>query len=362
MRVPSSRARGRRALAWGAATFLALQLTAGVLLDYRWPEVRFPFFYETAARPDLFAVPPSIVCLGSSRFGCLLDEMEVTRVVRQLTGDPAVQAFNASVGAGDLVVSEKMLERLLARGLQPRYALVELSPESVNHLNRWLTLHVGRQLRWDEVPGYFVEVTRTGNLMRLAGTRLLPLHVYRNQIRGYFVGHTRDWYEELIRGQAAHRPRQGDEGLPTTPTDWAKLVADGLGAGTAVAGADTTRDLAGLRRELDAYRPGGNSAAALERLLRRCRAHGVEPILLAVPLASAHRGEYDGAVEARFQEYMLRVTRTYGCRFLDYRATLPDHFFLDHHHATPQAKLVFSRKVGLEVLAPAWDAARRAGL
>jgi hypothetical protein len=359
-RLRQRRQRGRRVLAWGLTSFLLLQLTASVLLDYAWPQVRFPFFWEQTTRPDAFAVPPTIVSFGSSRSGCLLDEDEITLVVRQLTRDPAVQFFSAATPAGDPIVADRMLDQLLARGLKPRCAVIEFCPESVNHRNNWLTLHVGRQLRWDEVPSYLGEVTITGNLLRLVGTRFLPLYAFRDQIRQHVAGRSSDWYEAFLHGPGA-ASRQVLTGDLTGPAaDWGQLIRDSLRNTKPDPNRTTTQGLNDVRRELRQYRPGGNSAAALERMLRRCRAQGIEPLLVAVPLPSGHRGCYEPAIEADFQAYVRDLTSAYQCRFLDYRAALPDHFFIDHHHASPEGKQVFSRQLGLEVLAPFWTEQARA--
>src|SRR5688572_21063637 len=60
------RQRARRQLFWAAGVFVLVQQVACLLLDYRWPEVRFPWAHERfhAAGGD---VKPDIVYLGSSR-------------------------------------------------------------------------------------------------------------------------------------------------------------------------------------------------------------------------------------------------------------------------------------------------------
>src|SRR5262249_47939806 len=61
-----------------------------------------------------------------------------------------------------------------------------------------------------------------------------------------------------------------------------------------------------VKRELRDYQPGGNTVAALERLLSRCREDGVEVILYTPPLASTHRACYTPEIEQRFQECLGR--------------------------------------------------------
>src|SRR5262245_36244338 len=103
-----------------ALVFVAAQALAGFLFDRVWPEVRFPFLHRRLARLDDLPAQPDVVCLGSSRFGACLLEGDMTRALRDATGDANVFVFNASVPAGDLVASEHVLSRLLERGVRPR--------------------------------------------------------------------------------------------------------------------------------------------------------------------------------------------------------------------------------------------------
>ena len=120
--------RGRRVLLWAVSAFIAVQLAASVLLDYAFPQIRFPKFYEQVARAEAFPSPPNIVFLGSSRTEVVLQEVESTLVIRELTGDPQVRCCNTYVPAGDLIVAERVLLQLLQHGVRPRYAVIEGLP------------------------------------------------------------------------------------------------------------------------------------------------------------------------------------------------------------------------------------------
>ena len=91
-----------------------------------------------------------------------------------------------------------------------------------------------------------------------------------------------------------------------------------------------------------------------KRFLRRCRANGIEPILLSVPLSSAHRAQYTPEIESAFQGHVAAIAQKYSCRYCDYRTAVPDRLFIDHHHAGPEGAAMFSRQFAREVLAPAW--------
>jgi hypothetical protein len=310
-----------------AAAFAAIQLAAGIALDYGWPEVRFPVFYQSLARLDELPRLPNVVLLGSSRTGHLLSETEINHVMRDMTGDPNVECYNACVLGGDVVVAERMFRLLLARGVMPRQVLIEVTPEQVCRRNGWLRQYHFMLLRWDDVPGYLTELVRTHDLPRFVGMRCLPLFYYRDPLR-----------KEIAR----HLPRSADQ------------APQGSAAPPVQPGRTTMREIRDLPRWFRDYAIGGNAAAALERLLALCRARGIEPILYSPPLSSAHRGFYTAQIESAFGAYLADVTHRYRCRYVDYRTLLDDTSFIDHHHAGPEAMVPFSRKVALEVLAPPW--------
>jgi hypothetical protein len=354
--------RGLTVLLWAFAAFAGVQLASSALLDYLWPQVRFPKLYEQVSRIDSFTPPASVVFLGSSRTGCLIHEVEATRAVRELTGDPAVQCYNAAVPAGDLIVSERVLRVLIARGARPRYAVVEVCPEGVNQRNAWLSMYVGWVLCWDDVPAYFKDLALTGNLVRFAGTRIIPLHVYRDQIRQQLAARAYAWWESGPPATNAVAPtaelHATGAAMDVAAAKWQQLVAESAHDAPIDRNRTTTVGLANVVRSVSRYRPGGNSAAALDRLLTLCRAHSIEPVLLTVPLSTAHRQCYTSEIEASFQAFLAAITHKHGCRYVDCRASLPDHCFIDHHHAAPDGGQLFSRKFALEVLAPIWQQPR----
>jgi hypothetical protein len=320
--------RGRTVLLCGVVVFVALQFAASVALDYGWPQVRYPVFYQSLGRLDSWPRSPNVVLLGSSRTGHLLNEAEVNRALRDATGDPAVECYNACVLGGDVVVAERMFHQLLGRGVAPRALLIEVTPEEVCRRNGWLRQYHFMLLRWDDVPGYLAELGRTHDLPRFIGMRCAPLYYFRDPLRKEIGRHFAALHEAPPAeqtGQPAHVPER-----------------------------TTMRDIHDLPRWFRDYAVGGNSAAALERLLGQCRARGIEAILYSPPLSSAHRGFYTSEIESAFQAYMAAVTQEYGCRYVDYRTLLADTYFIDHHHCGPEAMPLFSRKVALEVLAPAW--------
>ncbi len=352
MTLRSQRSPRGRAVLLGALTiFAGVQLSASVLLDYAWPQVRYPNYHEVLARLDTTAPAPNVIFLGSSRTMCLLNDGRISELVRAQTGDATVQCFNGGVATADPIVYERFLQDLLKRGARPRYLLIEVLPEGVNQRIGWLCTYSLQFLRWGETPAYLQDLIVTNNMLRFVGTRLTPLYMYRDQIRHQVAEEAAEWYEG--RRAAALPPSSGP--APRKIELFQKSLAAQLRANHIDPIQATRADIDVVRRFVRDYRPGGNAAAALERLLATCQAHGIQPILLGVPLSGAHREIYTPEIEAAFQAYIAEVERKYSCRFLDYRAALPDTVFLDHHHANIEGGERFSERIAVEVLAPLWS-------
>jgi hypothetical protein len=342
---------------WATLAFFATQFTAGIALDYTWPQVRFRKFFDQVARVDSLPTAPTVVCLGSSRFGCGLDEAEMTLQLRELTGDATAQVFNAACPASDLVVAERMLGHLLDRGVRPQAVVIEVCPEWLNRRNGWLHLHVARSLRWDDAPSYLWELAATSNLPRFATTRLVPLYAFRAKIRDAVREAVFGWdpEAETASSYAGWLVQRGPLPEPVhagAGEKWQRMVTEALEERPTGLYVATTVGLEETRRFLQCYRPGGNAVATLDRMLSRCRAEGIEPILLGIPLTSAHRACYSPEVLASYRGCVSRLTRRYDCRFADFLDALPDRQFLDHHHASAAGRRVLGRKLGIEILAP----------
>jgi hypothetical protein len=344
--------RGRAILAWGIGVFVGVQLMASVVVDYRWFRWRYPMYQEQNSRYEAITPPPNIIFLGSSRTGCIVNDTEVTKVLRDLTGDSSVRSFNSALGWGDPIVCERVLHHLIERGARPRFVVVECCPEGVNQRTSWLTGYVTWLLRWDDLPEFGRELLVSGNMVRFAGGHFLPLYVYRDPIRRKLRADAKAWYE----GGDMTTPVATTEPAPTapgSPEKWQRAIADTLRQAQAAPPAPTAVPEI-YRRGFNGYRPGGNSAVRLERLIGECRAHGIEPIILSVPLSQPHREQYTPEIEAAFQAYIGEVTRKYSCHYVDFRDRLPDKCFSDHHHGTSAGSLAFSRMFAMEVLAPLW--------
>jgi hypothetical protein len=344
--------RGRVALLTALGVFAAVQLTASVLFDYRWPQLRFPAYHAQLARLDSVA-SPTVVFLGSSRSACGLDEALINREAQAATGDGTLCCFNAAVPAGDPILCERVLRDLLDRGVRPRIAVIEIAPEGVNHRNGWLGRYVLQFPCWHDTPAHLKDLILTGTALRFAGTRFVPLYVYREILRHQLGMLIEDCCNGCWPGTGP-RP-EGEYGFtPGTARNAQKTLAGYHRSLKRDAAMITMLDIDDAQRSVRDYRPGGNTAAALDRLLSRCRANGIEPVLVTPPLSSAHRLLYASAIETAFRAHLESLCHKHGCRYFDYRDALPDETFLDHHHVGIEGSEQFSRRFAAEVLVPMW--------
>ncbi len=340
--------RGRAALLGAGAVVVLAQLVAGLWLDRRGMAVRFPQAAAVLAEAPRDGRGPDVLLLGSSRF-MTLSGREATALLRREHPDAGPHAvYNAAVTAGDAIAQDYVLERLLRQGTRPRLAIVEVSPDTVNAFNEWMGTHVYRQLTWADMPAYFLDVCRSGELRKLTATRLAPLYAHR-------YGLLREASGVLTRpapSPAAFRPIDPP---PDGPLPWdfsAEVCCPPLSAAEREAHAAQGRLSA---RRFRHYHVGGATAAALERVIRRCRESGTEVVLVGVPNESAFVRNYTPAVDAEYRTYVGRLTRDYQCRFVDFRAAVPDDFFADVCHLNPAGADYFTRKLTREVIAPWWE-------
>lgn len=353
------RRRGKTACCWAAGAFLAIQLTASLVLDYVWPAARFPYAANVLRQAAPGRPMPEVVLFGSSRVaGGLRARALGEELQAELGLERPPTVLNAGLPAGDLISADYMLAQLLRQGVRPSLAVIEVNPETLNRYNEWLFFHVRRQLCWDDVPAYLRDVCRAKQGRRLLAARLAPLSVHRGNIRRACL----EWLDpRLVESipldawsQPAEQPDAKPAARPSRPLTWAAVLERYGEEPTAQQRHGTLAGLEQPYRWLRHYRIGGASGAALERILRRCRDHGITPVLVGVPVTLAHRQAYTPPIEAAYLQHMQEIARRHGCVFVDCRARLPDAFFLDNHHLLAEGGWYFTRLLTREVLAPAW--------
>jgi hypothetical protein len=262
---------------------------------------------------------------------------------------------NAFVPWGDPIAEDYVLERLLAQGNRPRLAVVEVGPDTIDQCNIGFGLHCHRQIVWSDTPTYFVDICRSGELRKLVATRLVPLYAHRRELlhqAGLVVA-------EYL---APPSPPSGPPDLGLSdgrPASWDSLLQlslPPLGPDKVQRWQQDSRD---QRKRFRAYRPGGTTTAAMERLLQRCREYGIEVVLVESPVTTYFRANYTPEVDAAYRAYLGPLARQFGCRFIDYREAVPDEAFGDLVHLNAAGGRYFTCRLTRDVLSP-WLSERRA--
>ena len=355
-RMHRTPAHARRALLWTAGLYIALQLTFSLLLDYRWPFLRFP---SARVRLDELAksqIKPDIVLLGSSRFEAGINPAEIAwQLDRQCSLDQPVGVFKGAISCGDPIVFEFLFNCLMEASYHPKLLVLEISPETLNRTNQWLGMHVRRQLRWGDVPRYFLDICRSDQAMRWLGERINPVFIHREELWHNAAGVVEQSSDQSAAGLASWaiastKPGNafggdalsiGDPLLPAAP-----LLSPEFAA-ISQCGACLPQ------KWLRHYRISGSASAdALERVLRKCHEQGIEVLLVGVPVTQPHRATYTADIDREYFAYVATLTDKFGCRFVDYRDRLPDSLFTDNHHLSPVGGFSFSRLLAFEQLAP----------
>lgn len=343
--------RGRSVFVWFWGFFVLIQGVGGYLLDYQWPRIRFPAAFYTFDKYDEQTRSPDVICLGSSRTQSSLFPTEMELALRQVTGNPKINAFNAFVPGGDLISSEYVLKELWQRGARPKVVTVEVLPEETNHLNDWLKLHVLRQLTWENMPDTALELVRTGHFLRLLRARVVPLYTHRYEL----VKRARMALEDMLPAPepettvAPRRPRKAEP-----PPEWTELIKRANRVTPAVR-EETMKGLPGVARGLRNYRIGGSSTRAMNRLLDFCEEHQIAVLLVGIPVSKPHRDLYTPEIDAQFLGYMKQLEETRGVRFVDCRHYTPDRMFFDNHHADGNGGRYFSQRFTREHLVGFWN-------
>lgn len=320
--------RAKRVLGLGAAFFLAAQLAVGWLLDRAPLEVRFHEASAALARARALGPAPDVLVFGSSRFAALIHPKKVEARLRERLGERAPRVTALSFNGGDLIGSDILLGRVLAEGIRPKLAIIELTPEWVRLPVPFINGQLLRAFTWKDVGAWLPELV-LGTRSTLLCARLFPVYCYRNELLTWIVGRPPPYLAAPASARAEPARARPDDPKHGA-SRWARRMRD--------------------------YRVSARALRVLERVLDRCREAGIECVLVESPVTSAHREILDGQVSSTFREALARVQQERPVDFLDFSARLRDDGFRDSTHGNRIGGERFSAIVADEVIEPRWRA------
>lgn len=326
----------RARLGWLLLFIVVLHCAVHVILEVGQAEAYDPEYQRRlsllqerlAEDPDR----PLLLVVGSSRIATAFRPETLPEL---WTADGELPlAFNFShTGAGPLL-NLMEVDRLLRRGIRPRWLVVEVLPAMLKGAGG-------------------------SNTMENAESRdlaLLSQHMPAWKVLGHYacerlVPSTRH-YGALLR--------------PSLP-DWlapesSEFPLDPLGGSCFFD--DHNRD--SIRQRTEAVRGQYEPAlqqftinpvadGALRSLLERCRAEDIPVVLLLTPEASEFRGWYHPVTADHVDRYCADLSREFNVPFIDARAWLDDSAFIDAHHTHPEGAAHFTCRLGSDVLQPLVD-------
>jgi hypothetical protein len=332
---PSNPNRSAQILLLAAILFFCGELALGVYLDTAPFSVRFPEAAAVLERAQTQSPPPDIVFFGSSRFMAAIGSAEIDQDLRASHGGRTPAVLPMAVLGGDFVSTEFLLDRMLAEGVRPRIAVIEVSPDLVGRPPHLLSAQLERLFRWRDVWHWLPELFEA-DWSALLTARTIPAYHYRRELLGWLVGRSPPYLSvpapELPASAApAGEPRSATE-TPDDPTHGVERWA----------------------RWLRRFRISERCAVVLERVLARCQKEQIACIMVEPPVASGHRALYGGDVLTPYHALLERLGRDYGAPFFDFAARLPDTSFRDDSHVNRAGAIRFSALLASALIEPLW--------
>ncbi len=329
---------GRRVMLWVLFWYVAFQMAPTFLKD-RWH--RIGPYYELNKWPALEQLVaeepnrPLLVMVGSSRTAwdfqaSALDGMPDS------DGRPML-VYNFGVPSTGPCFQLFCLRDMLAKGIRPRFLLVEFLPAllceprrgvlSEDSMLEFESLSAHRMWQW--MP-YLHRPKKWANLWLEA--RVAPCYVFRNHIIAEL--------KALVTGQPM--PKHG----PFDNRGWhiALPALDPLVHENALKAAR-----AGYGPGLMQFRLGKAPYRAIHELFELCRREKIPTALVLMPEDSHFRSWYSDEAKTAVRHLLAELKQTYSVECIDAQCWLPDEDFEDGHHALLDGALLFTQRIRAEL-------------
>lgn len=330
---------GRLAVASLLMCFLLWQIAGSVLVDASPVDARFPEMRDVMARLGGRSAL-DVALFGTSR----LKGVPAETLERTLSQPATATTLNASVPAGDPFTYARILTALQQRQQQPRLAIVEVNPEMLTPRYRFIRLSVARFFTWADLIRWRGALVPSRALNEAIGSRFAPFYKHRDALWA--------WMRPTPMGDsAASRLPTPELAALVTPPDTPSADE----AGRQQRALNTAASYEGWMTD---YQVTGPIPEMLQQFIARCRAAGIDVVLLAPPATSAVRHIYTPERESRFQVFVQDVSLRLEVPFIDYRARLDDQLFDDGVHLSRRGGVRLAEMLAAEVVAPRLAALR----
>jgi hypothetical protein len=323
---------------WVLFWYVAFQMAATLLKD-RWHTIgpyyeiqKWPALERLVAeKPDR----PLLLMVGSSRTAWTFQASALDGMPDS-DGRPML-VYNFGIPTSGPCFQLFCLRDLLAKGIRPRFLLIECLPllwcearrgiRSEESTLAFESLPLHRMLQW--MP-YLQNPRKCANRWLVA--RLAPCYTFRNYIVSEAIS--------LATGNPV--PKH----FPIDNRGW-HLSAPAIAPAMheilmAAAFAEYGPGLMNFRIGKTPYR-------AIHELLDLCRREKIPCALVVTPEDSRFRSWYSPQVKTAIRNLLDELRQTYGVETIDGQSWLPDYDFEDGHHAMLGGALLFTRRIRAEL-------------
>ncbi len=343
------RSHGRTAVLCALVCFGVFQAGFNVLVEHDNPtiyddefSVRFPALQRCLAEAP---GRPLLLLMGSSRCGMAYLPEIVPPLWTPSGHSPVLYNFSHQ-GAGP-IFNLVLLQRLLRRGVRPRWLVLEVMPPCLNHEYYSVVTTCGELDDLPTIWRYFPAVRATALVLR---ARLFPCCRQRVFLCDTYLA---PLTLKTVAENLAYMkllPQGGDDGW------WLHDRLEGIAAIRAM---HVSR--IGYRPRLQRFQIKRTADRALRETLELCRGNGIPVVLLLMPEAREFQGWYTPEALRRIDAYCRGLSREYDVPLVDARDWLPDDAFMDLHHPLRGGAIRFTERLAREVLEPLaqgrWDKA-----
>jgi len=338
LRLGRLRRCGRGIMLWVLFWYAAFQMGAIFLKD-RWHRIgphyelqKWPALERlTAEEPDR----PLLLMVGSSRTSWAFQAGALDGMPDS-DGRPML-VYNFGVPATGPCFQLFCLRDLLAKGIRPRFLLIEFLPPLLCEVGRGIvseesllafeSLPLHRMLQW--IP--YLKRPGKGVTLWLEG-RIAPCYAFRT----YIVA-------ELTSLAAGKRmPKH----MPFDNRGWHLSLPAIAPLLHEIRMAEAHR---GYVPGLTNFRLGKTPYRAIHELLDLCRREKIPSALVLTPEDSRFRSWYSPQAKTATRNLLDELRKTYGVECIDAQSWLPDYDFEDGHHALLGGALIFTRRIRAEL-------------
>jgi hypothetical protein len=278
--------------------------------------------------------------LGSSRTTVGFKASQLERELARHCNRPVV-AFNFGITGAGPMLQLLSLQRLLDRGIRPDLLLIEVLPPVL-----------AGQLPNAELERLAVSRLWLGELPLLERYGAPGPHVRNTWWQGWPI----PWYTRrfaiVSRFAPAFLPYQ-------LRTDWFYAIDDSGWVDHAfkVPTAEQHRRAVEGARQAYAYylvgfRLGGRACQALQEILELCRTEGIQTALVLMPEGVDFRSWYTSEAWTQIETFLGELHRDFAIPVINAREWIADDQFADSHHLLRHGAVVFTQRLGQEVVLP----------